>query len=200
MAIVFRIEKLIVPAGIGDCKLEGFAKANGTSDWFIADSFSFGVERELKESGEKSGTEDINIGLGELQECSVSKSMDNCSAVLAQAAISGNSLGITDIGFVQTAGGGSALAGMPVCYLWIRLWRTFIKSWSTSGDADDRPTEEVAFLYNKICMSYAATVDGSSFKHKGTMGWDNVKGVRDKAFESTMSNMDPKTKGYKIWA
>ena len=33
-----------------------------------ADSYSFGVEREMKESGEKGGTEDINIGIGELQE------------------------------------------------------------------------------------------------------------------------------------
>ena len=31
-----------------------------------------------------------------------------------------------------------------------KLDRAFIKSWSTSGDADDRPTEEVAFYYNKI--------------------------------------------------
>jgi hypothetical protein len=37
----------------------------------MADSFSFGVEREMKESGEKGGTEDINIGVGELQEASV---------------------------------------------------------------------------------------------------------------------------------
>ena len=29
---------------------------------------SFGVEREMKESGEKGGTADINIGVGELQE------------------------------------------------------------------------------------------------------------------------------------
>jgi len=32
------------------------------------------VEVEVKESGEKGGTEDINIGVGELQECSISKS------------------------------------------------------------------------------------------------------------------------------
>jgi len=31
-----------------------------------------------------------------------------------------------------------------------KLERAFVKSWSTSGDADDRPTEEVAFYYNKI--------------------------------------------------
>src|SRR5262245_53137278 len=38
--------------------------------------------------------------------------------------------------------------------------RVFIKSWSTSGDADDRPTEEVAFYYNKIAFNYASTRDG----------------------------------------
>ena len=31
---------------------------------------------------------------------------------------------------------------------------------STSGDADDRPTEEVAFYYNKIAFGYATTTDG----------------------------------------
>jgi len=34
--------------------------------FFTIDSFSFGVEREMKESGEKGGTADINIGVGEL--------------------------------------------------------------------------------------------------------------------------------------
>jgi hypothetical protein len=42
----------------------------------VADSFGFGVEREMKEGGEKGGTEDINTGVGELQEATISKSMD----------------------------------------------------------------------------------------------------------------------------
>jgi type VI secretion system secreted protein Hcp len=45
-------------------------------------------------------------------------------------------------------------------YLKYKLERCFIKSWSTSGDADDRPTEEVAFYYNKIAFNYARTTDG----------------------------------------
>jgi hypothetical protein len=49
---------------------------------------------------------------------------------------------LTDDELEQVAGGG------------------FVKSWSTSGDADDRPTEEVAFYYNKIAFNYAATKDG----------------------------------------
>ena len=49
---------------------EALENASGGADskYFVADSFSFGVEREMKESGEKGGTEDINIGVGELQE------------------------------------------------------------------------------------------------------------------------------------
>ena len=59
--------------------------SRGTGDkWFVADSFSFGVEREMKESGEKGGTEDINIGVGELQERTISKSMDSSTPKLAK--------------------------------------------------------------------------------------------------------------------
>jgi hypothetical protein len=31
---------------------------------------------------------------------------------------------------------------------------TFVKSWSTSGDADDRPTEQVSFNYIKMPLNY----------------------------------------------
>lgn len=34
---------------------------------------------------------------------------------------------------------------------------------SQSGDADDRPTEEVAFYYNKIAFGYAKTTDGKEW-------------------------------------
>ncbi|MCA9186247.1 MAG: type VI secretion system tube protein Hcp [Pirellulaceae bacterium] len=49
----------------------------------------------------------------------------------------------------------------PMCYLKYKLDRCFVKSWSTSGDADDRPTEEVAFYYNKIAAQYAPTTDAA---------------------------------------
>jgi type VI protein secretion system component Hcp len=104
------------------------------NNWFIADSFSFGVEREMKESGEKGSTTGINIGVGELQECTISKSMDRTSMQLAQYAINGNSPGQAEIDFVEVAGGSAA---------------------------DDRPTEEVAFYYNKIPFQDAHTTDGS---------------------------------------
>jgi len=56
--------------------VEAVDSGGQAEQYMVADSFSFGVEREMKESGEKGGTEDLNIGIGELQECTVSKSMD----------------------------------------------------------------------------------------------------------------------------
>lgn len=160
---------VLIPNVGGDVQVKGYEKC------FVADSFSFGIEREMKESGEKGGTEDINIGVGELQECTISKSMDTTSTRLAQYAINGNSLGKAEIFFVEVGGGGSE-EGVPVCYLWYQLDRCFVKSWSISGDADDRPTEEVAFYYNKIAFQYAGTADGKEFKPtEKAMTWDNVK-------------------------
>ncbi len=55
--------------------------------------------------------------------------------------------------------------GKPVCYLRYKLDRCFVKSWSTSGDAGDRPTEEVAFYYNKIAFQYVEVSPGRSEGH-----------------------------------
>ncbi len=158
---------VLIPNVGGDVTVPGYEKC------FVADSFSFGVEREMKESGEKGGTEDINIGVGELQECTISKSIDSTSSLLAQFAINGNSLGTAEIFFVE-AGGGGGTEGKPLCYLQYKLDRCFVKSWSTSCNANERPTEQVAFYYNKIAFQHAAT-DGRSFKPGRPMTWDNVK-------------------------
>jgi len=158
---------VMIPSVGGDVTVAGYEKC------FVADSFSFGVEREMKESGEKGGTEDINIGVGELQECTISKSMDKTSTKLAQYAINGNSLGVAEIYFVEVGGGGG-VEGVPLCYLSYKLDRCFVKSWSTSGDADDRPTEEVAFYYNRIAFCYRYTKDGKVFEPSEMMAWDNT--------------------------
>ena len=170
---------------LGDCKIDGYESLADTkgdpkkTGWFFADSFTFGVQREMKESGEKSGTEDINIGVGELQECNIGKSVDAASPRLAQFAISGSSLGTAFIDFVEIAGGtnteGEISEGKPFCYLRFKLDRCFVKSWTVNGDADTRPTEEVAFFYNKIAFEYLYTKDGKVFQSAGNMAWDNVR-------------------------
>lgn len=174
-----------IPGIRGDVTTEGY----DSGEWFVADSFSFGVEREMKESGEKGGTADINIGIGELQAVSISKSMDMNSPKLAQLAVEGTDLGAAEIHFVET----SSQSGKPMCYLKYKLDRAFIKSWSTSGDADDRPTEEVAFYYNKIAFQYISTTDGRTFGQTSTMGWDNVKNGPWSDVEFTLTVTDTAT-------
>ena len=158
---------------IGD--IEGESTDDKHIGWIELDSFKCGVDNTTeKKSGEKGGTADINIGIGELQECTISKSTDSASAQLAQFAINGNSLGTDEIDFVEVAGGSEA--GEPITYLKYKLDRVFIKSWSTSGDADDRPTEEVAFYYNKIGFAYTPQGEDRPTP-SNVMSWDNVKNI-----------------------
>ena len=44
----------------------------------------------------------------------------------------------------------SGYGGSRTIYFQYELTNVMVRSWSISGDADDRPTEEVAFYYNKI--------------------------------------------------
>jgi type VI secretion system secreted protein Hcp len=152
--------------------IKGDSKIPGFEGYFTAESFSFSVERELAESS-KAGTADLNIGVGECQECTISKSMDITSPYLAKKAISGSSCGTAEIKFVEaiTRKDGQ----FNVVYLAYKLDNIFIKSWSTSGDADDRPTEDVAIWYNKIAFAYYSTEDGMVFKFAGDCKWDQTK-------------------------
>lgn len=153
---------------LGD--IEGDVTTRGYEGWIELDSFDCGIDNTQKQTSAKGGTADINIGIGELQECTISKSTDSASAQLAQFAINGNSPGLAEIDFVEVGGAAEA---SPVCYLKYKLDRTFIKSWSISGDADDRPTEEVAFYYNKVAFAYTPECE-SPPEPTNVMSWDNV--------------------------
>lgn len=147
-----------IPGVPGDVLAEGY-----TDGWFQADDFHFGIERELRESGRKGGTEDINIGVGELQECTISKSMDSASTTLAQLATNGNSTAGATIDFVTDFG------EERLVYMRYKLDRCFVKSWSISASEDETPTEDVALFYNRI----AFTVAGAAHVY----GWDKVKNI-----------------------
>lgn len=152
---------------LGDCQIPGF------TSYFTAESFGFGVERELADSA-KGGTADVNIGIGELQECTISKSMDTASAYLARKAISGSSCREADIKFVQaiTTTGNER---KNVVYLAFKLDNVFVKSWSMSGDADDRPSEDVALWYNKIAFVYFPSTNGYDYPVGHDCRWDQVQ-------------------------
>ena len=52
--------------------------------------------------------------------------------------------------------------------------------------ADEVPTEEVAFYYNKISFGYATTTDGRTFSTSDDMKWDNVKNTSWEEDSSTV--------------
>jgi type VI secretion system secreted protein Hcp len=81
-----------------------------------------------------------------------------------------------------------------VVYLWFKLDNTFVKSWSISGDADDRPTEDVALWYNKIGFRYFATEDGKTWTSPGDCCWDNVSSKRWEKADISNAEADIKIK------
>ena len=91
--------------------------------------------------------------------------------VLAKAGIAGASVGTAEVKFLQTFG------DKNVCYLQFKLDNAFVKSWSVSGDADDRPTEEITLWYNKIAFIYFTSKDGKVFKATQDCAWDASKGA-----------------------
>ena len=153
----------------GDSEIEGYI------DWITVDSLNWEITREEKESG-KQGTRDINLGVAELPALTMAKSMDKASTYLMQQSIAGGALGGTEgkakIDLLSTAGTDSA----PKCFLRYILERPIIKSWSIDASDDERPSENVSILYNKIFMEYFATTDGDNYKRVNGLGWDVVTG------------------------
>jgi len=160
-----------VPGVLGGAKIAPY-KDKGC---FAVTSFSFNVEREIGDK-DKAGTEDVNVGIVEMQEISMSKNMDQASMSLAKAAISGDTVGCVEVFFVQTFG------EKNVCYMHFKLDTTFIKSWSVSGDSDEQPTEDFTLWYNKMAFIYFQSVPdskgGTSFVQTPDCAWDVAAGKK----------------------
>ncbi len=143
---------------LGDIK--GEAMAASGAKWFVADSFSFGVEREMKESGEKGGTEDINIGVGELQEISVSKRMDKAMPKLLEPAIKGKIFASPPPGMgtlTTTVPAGTCRAGAryPTAEFGsgtqVYVMKNVVVAGCTPGSSGDSvPTEQISLNYEEV--------------------------------------------------
>ena len=140
------------------------------------------VEREMKESGEKAGTEDINIGVGELQECTAQAKNKGGNAETTWKVEKGEKAASTagdrprraqgkKVKKLRKSKSGIMIVVLPAghCTPGARYRSATFYTGEEgakprtltnvrilgctpvpAGDADDRPTEEVAFYYNKI--------------------------------------------------
>lgn len=130
--------------------------AQDRADYFIADSVSFGIEREIKESGEKAGGEvsdGTRSGVGELQECTISKSTDTASVNPAPLALTGNSPGTAEIDFVEVAG--DAATGGSVDTADYAIWTKNFGS-TTDPAASSSSVDEVLAESDETasCLTY----------------------------------------------
>lgn len=160
---------ITLPNVTGDCEIPNF------SGYFTAESFSFSASREITESA-KAGTRDVHIGMAEMQEVSLGKSMDKASVPLMKWAIAGTQIpGEVLIRFVET-GANSSGDALHINFMNVKLDRTFVKSWSLSGDADSRPTEELTLYFQYFAIAYVpfkgTDIDTSK---KASVGWDHAK-------------------------
>ncbi len=81
----------------------------------------------------------------------ITKPVDKTSPVLFEAAIKGDPFTTVEVTSLQRIG----QRWMP--FRTVRLENAFIGSIGPQSSADDRPTEEVAFYYNRIAFSYVET-------------------------------------------
>jgi len=160
---------ITLPNVTGDCEIPNF------SGYWTAQSFSFSASREITESA-KAGTRDVHIGMAEMQEVSISKSMDKASVPLMKWAIAGTQIpGEVLIRFVETGTDASGNA-LHINFMNVKLDRTFVKSWTLNGSEDDRPTEDVTLYFQYFAIAYAPFkgTDIDSAK-KASVGWDHAK-------------------------
>jgi type VI protein secretion system component Hcp len=155
----------------GDCQLEGY------TDFITLDDVSWEINRDPKESFNRGGTVDLNFGIPEAGAINVKKAMDISSVdLMVMATGEGVKSNICKILFVQSGVDQKNAKYLP--FLEIELERPVVKKWSIDGSGDERPTENIELLYNKIKMAYTwYSADGkASAKTYGPKGWDLVGG------------------------
>lgn len=127
-----------IPGIPGDVTTEGYD--DGT--WSKAFSGSYGVERDLSESCHD-GTASLNIGAGRLLPIGMASHLNQAAASLAQAAVSGGSVGNVEIHLVD-------LEPEPVTFSIIKLEHAFVKDFTMETADTGRPWYQAFFVYRNI--------------------------------------------------
>ena len=136
-----------MPAVIGDMSFGGSA---GPSPIF---GVGGGIKRTFNDSGEQGGTEDINIGVGDFLDFSVSKPLDAASLQLLQFSANGNSLGALTIRLFEP--------GTTNPYATYTLTRAFVAS-ALFGTSPAGVVETMSFKFSEIRSQ--VTIGGTTYQ------------------------------------
>ncbi|MCC6510967.1 MAG: type VI secretion system tube protein Hcp [Pirellulaceae bacterium] len=173
----------------GDVKIPGYE-----NQWFIADSMSFGVGRDVGAKGRKS--QDVEIGKAEIQALEIEKWVDSATVYLMHASMqarskSGGQAVSIDIHLVHTRQYDDAdqksKAVKP--FLKVRIENAIIKEWSIDASGDERPRESLSVWFNRAAMKFRATTDGKVFQTYGPLGWDQYEN-KDWKSDELLKNED----------
>jgi type VI protein secretion system component Hcp len=143
-----------MPTVIGDMSFPGAAAPSPIY------GVSGGVKRTLSDSGEKGGTEDINIGVGDFLDFSVNKPLDAASMQLLQFSINGNSLGDLTIRIFEP--------GTTNPYATYTLSRAFVTN-TIFGTSPAGAVETMGFKFSEIRSQ--VTFGGATYQSC----WDIVR-------------------------
>ena len=142
--------------------VDGEAKDANHDKWIYLLSFSQTITREESSSSTTRQRADVVFG-----DVVVVKELDKSSPKLAESMFMGKVFPKVEIHLTSSAG----------TYFAYELTNVMVTSYSISGDADDRPTEEVAFNFEEIKMTYTEMDSEGKSKGKVEYNWKVEEGT-----------------------
>ncbi len=131
---------------IGDVQVSGF------EDQIACDSFSFSVSRSIGAASSGSSRDRSDPSFSDI---TCTKSLDLSSAKLFGQAAFGVTTPEVVISFVESGSKSESLV-----FLEYKLTNVLVSSYSTQGNADDRPSETITLVFDKIEVKFIKFVDG----------------------------------------
>lgn len=142
--------------------VDGEAKDKDHKDWINILSFEQTISRESSSSSARAR------GAAVFGDFVLTKTLDKSSPKIAEAIATGKVFPKVDLQL--SAGSGT--------YLSYELKNVMITSYSISGDADDRPTEQISLNFGEIKMSYTESGSDGSAKGNVEYSWKVEEGTK----------------------
>lgn len=120
---------------------------------------------------ERDAASGLPTGKRQHKPVSVTKPLDKASPKLMEGIATGRVFPSVKVHLTRATSAG------PVTYLEYELTNVIVTSWSTSGDADDRPTEEVSLNFEEVKMIYSEYDDAGRLKGKVEATWRVEEGT-----------------------
>ena len=134
---------------------------------FDATSYSLGGSEATSKAGGASGG---SFGKPSLSDLTISKNFDACSEQLIHTFLGGKV--IPTLTLIQYSAGEH-----PFAALTITLSTAIINDYQVTGAPDIRPTESLAFTYNKVCVRSISQKPDGTLETPVTVCYDVARGL-----------------------